>query len=165
MLVANTHEYQVTVSGHVRIAEESANADASQVFVAMWLDDSVERAYDEGIAPAIRDCGFEPKRIDRDPRVDKIDDSIIAEITRSRFLVADFTHGNEGARGGVYYEAGFAHGLEIPVIFTCRADAIDKIHFDTRQYSHIAWDSTSELRNSLRDRILARIGEGPNLIQ
>ena len=25
--------------------------------------------------------------------------------------------------------------------------------------------STSELRNSLRDRILARIGEGPNLIQ
>ena len=58
-----------------------------------------------------------------------------------------------------------SHGLEIPVIFTCRADAIDKIHFDTRQYSHIAWDSTSELRNSLRDRILARIGEGPNLIQ
>ena len=163
--ILRSHEYQVTVSGHVRIAEESANADASQAFVAMWFDDSVERAYNEGIAPAIRDCGFEPKRIDRDPRVDKIDDSIIAEIRRSRFLVADFTHGNEGARGGVYYEAGFAHGLEIPVIFTCRADAIDKIHFDTRQYSHIAWASTSELRNSLRDRILARIGEGPNLIQ
>ena len=70
-----------------------------------------------------------------------------------------------GQGGGVYYEAGFAHGLEILVIFTCRADIIDEIHFDTRQYSHITWDNTSELRNSLRDRILARIGEGPNLIQ
>ena len=164
-VILRSRAYRVTVSGYVRIAEESTNADASQAFVAMWFDDSVERAYDEGIAPAIRDCGFEPKRIDRDPTVDKIDDAIIAEIRRSRFLVADFTHGNQGARGGVYYEAGFAHGLEIPVIFTCRADIIDEIHFDTRQYSHITWDNTSELRNSLRDRILARIGEGPNLIQ
>ena len=97
-VILRSRAYRVTVSGHVRIAEESTNADASQAFVAMWFDDSVERAYDEGIAPAIRDCGFEPKRIDRDPTVDKIDDAIIAEIRRSRFLVADFTHGNEGAR-------------------------------------------------------------------
>ena len=163
-VILRSHQYRVTVSGHVRIAEESANADASQAFVAMWFDDSVESAYDRGIAPAIRDCGFEAKRIDRDPTVDKIDDSIIAEIRRSRFLVADFTHGNEGARGGVYYEAGFAHGLGIPVIFTCHSDVIDEIHFDTRQYAHIVWNSTGELRDSLRDRILARIGEGPNIV-
>ena len=163
--IPRSRQHRVTVSGHVRISEDTATTDSSQAFVAMWFDDSVEGAYDEGIAPAIGDCGFEAKRIDRDPAVDKIDDAIIAEIRRSRFLVADFTHGSEGARGGVYYEAGFARGLKIPVIFTCRADMIDEIHFDTRQYAHIAWDSTSELRNSLRDRILARIGEGPNLIQ
>ena len=128
----------------------------------MWFDDSLESAYDEGIAPAIQDCGFDAKRIDLDPTVDKIDDAIISEIRRSRFLVADFTHGERGARGSVYYEAGFAHGLGIPVIFTCRKDMIDEIHFDTRQYAHIQWDTTCELRNSLRDRILARIGEGPN---
>ena len=163
--VPRSHQYRVTVSGHVRITEETAKTDSSQAFVAMWFDDSVESAYDEGIAPAIQDCGFEAKRIDRDPTVDKIDDAMIAEIRRSRFLVADFTHGNEGARGGVYYEAGFAHGLGIPVIFTCRGDMIDEIHFDTRQYAHITWNSTSELRNSLRDRILARIVEGSNIIQ
>ena len=155
----------VTVAGHNRIAERATNIDSAQAFVAMWFDDSVASAYDEGIAPAIRDCGFKAKRIDRDPRVDKIDDAIIAEIRRSRFLVADFTHGDEGARGGVYYEAGFAHGLGIPVIFACRGDMIDQIHFDTRQYAHIVWNSASELRNDLRDRILARIGEGSNIVQ
>ena len=159
---SRSYAYRVTVSGHVRIAEVGTNADSSQAFVAMWFHDSMERVYDEGIAPAIHDCGFKAKRIDRDLKVDKIDDAIISEIRKSKFLVADFTHGRKGARGGVYYEAGFAHGLGIPVIFTCRKNMIDEVHFDTRQYAHIPWDTTSELRSSLRDRILARIGEGPN---
>ena len=41
----------------------------------------------------------------------KIDDEIVAEIRRSKFIIADFSHGSDGARGGVYFEAGFAHGL------------------------------------------------------
>ena len=162
--IPSSKEYRVTVSGHVRIAEAETNVDSSQAFVAMWFDDSMERVYDEGIAPAIEDCGFKPKRIDRDPAVDKIDDAIISQIKKSRFLVADFTHGKKGARGGVYYEAGFARGLEIPVIFTCRKDMIKEIHFDTRQFAHILWDDTTKLRISLRDRIVARIGERPNAL-
>ena len=121
-------------------------------------------AYSNGIEPAIRDAGYQPVRIDRKPDVNKIDDDIIAEIRRSRFLVADFTHGKDGARGGVYYEAGFASGLEIPVIHTCREDAIDQIHFDTRQYHHTTWSRSEmeKLREDLKNRILALIGEGPN---
>ena len=157
-------EYRITVRGHSRIAEQAVGSDPSQAFVAMWFDNSVRDAYDEGIEPAILDCGYQPKRIDRDPTVDKIDDAIIAEIRRSRFIVADFTHGEKGPRGGVYYEAGFAHGLGVPVIFTCRKDMIDEVHFDTRQYAHILWDSSGDLRSSLRDRILARIGEGPRIM-
>ena len=159
-----TGRHRVTVRGHARVAEQVSSVDSSQAFVAMWFDESVAEAYDEGIEPAILDCGYEPKRIDRDPTVDKIDDAIIAEIRRSRFIIADFTHGKKGPRGGVYYEAGFAHGLGIPVIFTCRKDIIDEVHFDTRQYAHILWDSASGLRSSLRDRIIARIGEGPRIM-
>ena len=107
--------------------------------------------------------GLRPLRIDQKEHINKIDDEIIAEIRRSRFLVADFTHGNEGARGGVYYEAGFAHGLGIPAIFTCRDDAVSKLHFDTNHYNHIVWATPEELREKLRNRILAAIGEGPGL--
>ena len=163
-MILRSRQYRVTVSGHNKIADQTASTDPSQVFVAMWFNESVTEAYEKGIEPAILDCGYEPKRIDRDSTVDKIDDAIIAEIRRSRFLVADFTHGKKGARGGVYYEAGFAHGLGIPVIFTCRKDMIDEVHFDTRQYAHILWDNPFDFRGSLRDRILARIGEGPRLV-
>ena len=90
--------------------------------------------------------------------VNKIDDEIIAEIRRSRFLVADFTQGQDGARGGVYFEAGFAFGLGIPVIYTCRKDMIEKLAFDTRQYNHIFWECNEDLRRSLGNRIAATIG-------
>lgn len=152
----------VTVPGHAHLAElEEKVVDSKQAFVAMWFDGSLTAAYENGIAPAVQDAGYEPLRIDRKDHNNKIDDEIIAEIRRSRFLVADFTHGADGPRGGVYYEAGFAYGLNIPVIFTCRKDAIDKVHFDTRQYNHITWETPEELRTRLAQRISKTIGDGP----
>ena len=138
------------------------NSESNQAFIAMWFDESMEDAYEKGIAPAVREAGYEPLRIDRKDHNNKIDDEIIAEIRRSRFLVADFTQGETGARGGVYYEAGLAHGLNIQVIFTCQEDALDNVHFDTRQYNHITWKTPEELRKSLVQRISATIGDGPS---
>ncbi len=100
-------------------------------------------------------------RIDRKPDVVKIDDEILAEIRRSRFLVADMTHGVSGPRGGVYFEAGFALGLGLHVLYSCRSDKMDEIHFDTRQYYHIKWDTPEELHEELVNRICAIVGDGP----
>ena len=152
----------VSVDGYNRISELFSRPDLAQAFVAMWFSPGMDEVYDHGIKPAIREAGYKPLRIDRKLDVQKIDDAIIAEIRRSRFLVADFTHGDEGVRGGVYFEAGFAMGLGIPVIFSCRNDMVTKLHFDTRQYAHIVWSTPEKLSFDLRDRILARIGTGPN---
>ena len=152
----------LTVDGYIHLEElERQTTDSSQAFVATWFDDSMAGAWEEGIYRGIKDAGYEPLRIDRKEHTNKIDDEIIAEIRRSRFIVADFTHGDAGPRGGVYYEAGFAHGLGIPVIFTCREDALEKVHFDTRQYNHIVWETPEELRRKLAMRIAAVIGDGP----
>ena len=153
----------VTVDGHRQIADQAVNTESPQAFVAMWFHESTDSAYSEGVAPAIRDAGYQPLRIDQKEHNNKIDDEIIAEIRRSRFIVADFTQGDEGARGGVYYEAGFAHGLGLPVIFTCRQDGFDDLHFDTNHYNHIAWSTPEELREKLKNRILAVMNEGPEL--
>ena len=155
----------VTVDGYSRVADQVTKLDSSQAFIAMWFDESMGEIYEAGFRPAIEEAGYSPLRIDEKPDVNKIDDEIIAEIRRSRFIVADFTHGDEGARGGVYFEAGFAYGLDIPVIYTCREDMVDKLHFDTRQYAHIVWetDKKDQFRTELRNRILARIGEGPSM--
>ena len=155
---------RVSVSGHTRVDKlqgvEHASV-SSQAFVAMWFHESTAAAFEEGIKPAIVETGYDPLRIDQKEHINKIDDEIIAEIRRSKFLIADFTHGDDGARGGVYYEAGFAHGLGIPVIFTCRKDAVDTLHFDTNHYNHIVWSTPEELREGLKNRIRAIIDQVP----
>jgi len=147
----------VTAEGHLAYDElQRKQGSSTQGFVAMWFHESVQSAYADGIAPAIRGAGYEPVRIDQVPHDGKIDDRIIAEIRRSRFVVADFT----GHRGGVYYEAGFAHGLGLSVIFTCHKDGLNDLHFDVRQYNTIGWEQPDELRVLLHNRLLALFSAG-----
>ena len=153
----------ITMDGHNRLEElKNVAQDSTQAFVAMWFNEFMSEAWYKGIKPAIKDSGYEPLRVDKTEYIGKTDDRIIAEIRRSRFIVADFTHDKEkGVRGNVYYEAGFGHGLGIPVIFTCHKDLINEVHFDTRQYNHIVWDTVEDLREKLANRISAVIGDGP----
>ena len=126
----------------------------NQVFVAMWFDNQMDEIYTNGIKAGIEESGhYKAKKINDVEHNNKICDEIISEIRRSCFVVADFT----GSRGGVYFEAGFAQGLGLPVIWTVRNDWIDKIHFDTRQYNHIVYESAMDLKVKLSQRISATI--------
>jgi hypothetical protein len=134
----------------------------SKVFVAMWFNEEMDRVYSEVIEPAIKETGYESFRIDRHDHNNRIDDEILANIRTSKFLVADFT----GSRGGVYFEAGFALGLGLPVVWLCKKDELDKVHFDTRQYNFVRWEASelSKLKDDLKNRIVATIGQGPKLL-
>ena len=161
-LVAEHDGYRLTYRGWTQVDDLKKQRRSSlQAFVAMWFDDSMSDAYAIGIEPAIVASGFRSVRIDRKDHVNKIDDEIIAEIRRSRFVVADFTSVRGSPRGGVYFEAGFALGLGIPVIWCCHESLIDDVHFDTRQYNHILWRQPEELQAKLTNRIGAVIGDGP----
>ena len=160
-VIANSIE--ITINGYKHLEGlKNANPNSDQTFVAMWFDDSMNDAWENGFEPAIVDAGYKPLRIDRKEHINKIDDEIIAEIRRSRFVVADFTSKPKEARGGVYYEAGFAHGLNIPVIYTCSEDCLGDVHFDTRQFNHLTWNAPEDLRKNLSRRISAVIGDGPH---
>ena len=110
-------------------------------------------AYTEGIGAALRDTGYEPFRVDRLEHNNKIDDVIISEIRRSGLLIADVTN----HRPSVYFEAGFAMGLGLPVIWSVKQDQIDAVHFDTRQYSHVVWSDPEDLRKKLVTRLRATV--------
>jgi hypothetical protein len=149
---------RVTPKGHIAADNlRSHRAKSSQAFVAMWFHPDMNAVYSDGLKVGIEDAGYKSMRVDQKEHANKIDDEIIAEIRRSAFLVSDFT----GHRGGVYFEAGFAMGLGLPVIWTCRKDHISDLHFDIRQYNCIDWSHPSELATRLRQRIEAMLGRGP----
>jgi hypothetical protein len=124
-----------------------------QAFVAMAFSRDVTNAFTVGILPACSATGYDALRMDQVQHNEKIDDRIVAEIRRSGLVIADFTY----HRGGVYFEAGFALGIGLPVIWTCREDHLAGAHFDTRQYNYIAWSDPVQLRDLLVNRIRATV--------
>ena len=136
---------QVSPNGFIHASETNA-AESVSGFIAMWFDPSMNTARSDGLEPAIRSAGYTPIVVSGVEHINKIDDEIISQIRRSRFLVADFT----GHRGGVYFEAGFAMSLGRPVFWTCRKDDLKNLHFDIRQYNCIDWTDPVDLANRLK---------------
>jgi len=148
----------VTPKGLLAAEALQIGSNSAQGFVAMWFDRGLRDVWTNGFDPGIRAAGFRPVRIDDKDYVGGISDEIMAEIRRSRFVVADYT----GQRNGVYFEAGFALGLGLTVIPTCRADEIRKLHFDIKHLNTLPWNTPTELVDGLNRRIRAVIGAGPD---
>jgi nucleoside 2-deoxyribosyltransferase len=110
--------------------------------------------YDNGIKPVEDATGYKMVRMDTIQHIERIDERMLVEIRRSRFVVADLT----GHNRGVYFEAGYAMGLVLPVIWTCKEGGEKEAHFDTRQYNCIMWKDETDLREQLTNRILVLIG-------
>lgn len=146
----------ITSSGWAFLDDHPALADVgNQVFVAMSFCDSMRLAFDKGIEPALKDAGFRACRVDLVQHNGRIDAKIEHEIQNSAFVVADVT----GQRQGVYYEAGFARGLGLEVIWSVREDDFKNIHFNTRQYNHIVWTDEMQLRDDLYHRVSTLFGK------
>jgi nucleoside 2-deoxyribosyltransferase len=84
-------------------------------------------------------------RIDELHHNENIDIRLLLEIDRSDLVIADLTY----ERPSVYFEAGYALGQKIPVVYTCRTDHLRRqaqyqVHFDLRQRSIVPWQQPDD---------------------
>lgn len=131
-------EIRLTFKGwerYERLKRQSTNSRVA--FMAMqYGDDQLNEVFERCFRPAADRAGYSLEKLEDSPKPGLIDVRMEVEIRRSRFVVADLTHQNLGA----YWEAGFASGLDKPVIYTCRSDVSQSIHFDTNHRFNIKWD-------------------------
>ena len=152
---ASLFPVSLTILGWIEISNMAKpNLESKQAFVAMWFDECMDGIFKNGIEAIENDTGFKMFRVDKIQFNDeKICDKIISKIKESRFLIADVTE----QRQAVYFEAGYAMGMGLPVIWTCKESDKNECCFDTRQYNHIFWKDAEDLRTQLKERILATI--------
>ena len=127
-----------------------------RAFMAMPFNiPEFDRAYNEAFRPGAADAGYDLRRIDEEAPAGSITNRMRVEIRESRFLVAELTNRNPGA----YWEAGFAEGLERPVIYTFRPEPgkEQQTHFDTRDFNTVYWrqEDLEDARRRLADTIRA----------
>ena len=130
----------------------------NQIFVAMMFSDVTDSAYENVYKPVVQSLKYSAMRIDEKQFNGSIIGEITTEITDSLALIADLT----GNRGGVYYEAGVARGLQlcnhpIKLIFTCSRSFFDddKVHFDVQGDNIILYSDENDLKNKLTVRLQA----------
>jgi hypothetical protein len=76
--------YTPSASGWLEIDKLVAQQpSATQVFVAMWFNPSMDDVYLEGFEPAIRESGYQAVRIDKKEHSNKIDDVTCSPETPS----------------------------------------------------------------------------------
>ena len=118
---------------------QRGEADSRTAFMAMKYGDAdTDELVNKVFRPAVAQTGFALVRLDDRPEAGLIDDRLRVQIRTARFLIADLSHGNQGA----YWEAGYAEGLGKPVIYTCERKAfeLEKTHFDTNHHLTVVWD-------------------------
>lgn len=154
---ATDYHFEIAPSGWDFLDKNARPSVISdQAFVAMAFAEELTPAWETGIRPALSRARFRPYRTDAEPHIDRIDAKIITEIKNSRFMIADVTM----QRPGVYFEAGYAIGLGLPVFWCVRSDDLANVHFDTRQYNHIVWQTEKDLEDQLYLFVTAIVGSG-----
>jgi nucleoside 2-deoxyribosyltransferase len=145
---------RLTMQGWQRFENIKHHQIASQTaFMAMKFDEELKQIVEAHFKPAVDRAGFELRLLTDSQPAGLIDDQLRVALRMARFVIADVTHGNNGA----YWEAGFAEGLGKPVIYTCRKAEWDerKVHFDTNHLVTIIWEPDN-LRDAA-DRLTATI--------
>lgn len=140
----------------------------SYIFIIMQIaNKELDKVYEDVIVPAIIECGFEAKRVDKHNKGGLLKSEIIEFIQGSTLIIADLT--NE--RPNCYLEIGYAMGLDKfkNLILTVREDHFNdslnykkggpKIHFDLSGYDILGWEKGKELefKKELIKRIKRRL--------
>lgn len=134
----------------------------NQIFVAMMFSDETNDVYQNCYKKVIQSLNYACMRIDEKDFTGSIIGEITSEISDSVAIIADLT----GNRGGVYYEAGVARGLQlcnhpIKLLLTCKLDFFnkEKVHFDVSGDNILLYTDVNDLSEKLEKRLKTVLGK------
>ena len=140
IIVKNLRDLRLTLTGWEQYeAAQHGRFRADYGFIAMQFDDpTLDSLVEDAIKPIIQnEMGYRLVDMRDLAQAGVIDNIMRMAIRDAAFVIADLTHGNQGA----YWEAGYAEGLKKPVVYICEKSAFEKTgtHFDTNHCTTVPW--------------------------
>ncbi len=115
----------------------------------MPFSPELDDVYYLGIYETAKALRYSCKRLDEAQFVGNILDKICEFIKNSKFVLAEISYPNEN----VYFELGYAYALGKPTILITKN--ISSTPFDVRGLNHIIYTNIRDLRNKLKNSLLA----------
>lgn len=118
-----------------------------KVFVLMPFSSDLDDVYHLGIRETADALHCSCERVDEIEFVGGILDKIYNSIVNSKIIIAEVSSQNPN----VYYELGYAHALNKPVILITKD--VSSAPFDLSGYNHIVYRNIRDLREKLKRRL------------
>ncbi|MXY82812.1 MAG: hypothetical protein F4Y91_12335 [Gemmatimonadetes bacterium] len=139
-------------------AEKRGEFDGNYGFIAMQFNDpALESFVRDVVKPAVKeDIGYDLVDMRDVSKAGIIDNIMRVQIRDAKFVIADLTHGNNGA----YWEAGYAEGLGKPVIYICEKEKFESkngTHFDTNHCTTVVWSKSRDKDEGFRQELTATL--------
>ncbi len=131
-----------------------SDKDSTRIFLArQYNEPTLDTFYKEIKAKVEEKTGLELFILDNVLKAGLIDNQLRDEIRKSKIVLADLTKRNPGA----YWEAGYAEGLGISVIYLCEESEFEeqKTHFDVNHHTTIIWNPNDPMRAG--DKLISTI--------
>src|SRR5690349_20232086 len=130
----------------VSLAERLMSSRDVFVIMSFSGDPKLEDAYDS-FAEVCAEYRYKCNRVNDDSLVSRIVPEIIARIRKAAFVIVDLSE----SKPNVYYELGFAQGLNKQVVITAWKGT--ELPFDVADLPTIFWDSQKHLKERLKEKI------------
>ena len=123
-----------------------------------------DKRYEDVFAPAIRDAGLDPYRVDQDPRVSIPIQEIETGIRDSQLCLAEITIDNPN----VWFELGYAIACSKEVILICSDERTTRFPFDIQHRTIIKYTTKSisdfqKLSSQITERLKACLQKAETL--
>ena len=142
-------------------AKKRRGFDENYGFLAMKFDeDDLNLFVKDVVKPVVKEnIGYDLVDMRDRKKAGILDEIMRGRIRDAKFVIVDLTHDNSGA----YWEAGYAEGLDKPVIYICEKEKFerDRTHFNTNHCATVLWsrDDDEGFRQELTEIILGSLNE------
>lgn len=144
----------------ITISNIEINSIDPKAFIVMQFSSDFDDIYSEIIRPVCEENHIECVRGDEMYTNTLIIDDIIKSIKESYLVIADITPNN----ANVFYEIGFAHGINKPVILLCDKKK-EKLPFDVNGMRVIHYDNSIAGKKIVEEKLNKHLREIKNHVK
>ncbi|EXX88467.1 hypothetical protein BG53_00345 [Paenibacillus darwinianus] len=140
--------FRLTKTGWLEAVATAEGRNAKPCLILVPDDEEKRNEWGERVIPSIAQCGYAARL---NPRGGTAESGTFdyREIAQSKLLLADLS----GHAPEVYFAAGYALGLQIPVIWTLKRREADARMVRSELIRPILWDEPEELAALLQQRL------------
>ncbi|UQZ36776.1 hypothetical protein C2I18_26545 [Paenibacillus sp. PK3_47] len=148
LLIREGMSFKLTEAGWAEAAASAGGKKLKPCCVLIPDEEHLRTEWIEKLLPRIEQCGYQPRLLahGNSPGGEQYPLELIAD---AKLIVADLTD----LSPEVYFAAGYALGLNVPVVWTVRESDADKLNVQIQDIRPIVWETAEELAVILQQRL------------